>query len=62
MKYKELTTKPEAEIRRMLVELKQQAHDMAVKIRLNQHKQTHKLKQIKKDIARAMTYLHNLKK
>ena len=30
MKYKELTTKPEAEIRRMLVELKQQAHDMAV--------------------------------
>jgi len=62
MKYKELTTKPEAELRRMLEELRDEAHDIAVKIRLNQLKTTHKLKAVKKDIARIMTHLHSLTK
>ena len=57
MKFKELTMKSEAEAKKQLLELKQQAHDLAVKIRLNEHKQTHQLKQIKKDIARILTFL-----
>jgi ribosomal protein L29 len=59
MKFKELTTKSEAEVRKMLEDLKDEAHDMAVKMRLNQWKNTHKLKSVKKDIARVMTYLHS---
>lgn len=59
MKYKELTTKSEAEARKMLEELQDQAEEFAQKIRLNQEKQTHKLSQMKKDIARIKTFLHN---
>ncbi len=62
MKFKELTTKSENEITSLLLELKTKAHDLAVKIRLNQLKNTHELKVVKKDIARVMTYIHNLKK
>lgn len=58
MKFKEVTTKSEAEIKHLLSELKTQAHDMSVKIKLNQHKNTHQLKAIKKDIARIMTFLN----
>ncbi|MCL5666847.1 MAG: 50S ribosomal protein L29 [Patescibacteria group bacterium] len=57
MKYKELKTKPEGEIRNLLAELRDEAHDLAVKGRLNQLKDTHKLKQVKKDIARIMTFM-----
>ena len=59
MKFKELTTKSEAEIKKMLEDLQIQAHDIALKIRLNELKQNHKLKLMKKDIARIKTYLHN---
>jgi large subunit ribosomal protein L29 len=62
MKFKELTTKSENEVTSLLLELKTKAHDLAVKIRLNQLKNTHELKVVKKDIARIMTYVHNLKK
>ncbi len=58
MKFKELTTKSEAEIKSLLTELRAKAHDLAVKIRLNQLKNTHELKVVKKDIARVMTYLN----
>jgi len=50
-----------AEVKRLLGELKSQEHDLSVKIKLRQLKDTHKAKQIKKDIARVMTFLHNQK-
>ena len=59
MKFKELTTKSEAEAKKMLEEMQVEAHDVALKIRLNELKQNHKLKLVKKDIARIKTYLHS---
>jgi large subunit ribosomal protein L29 len=59
MKFKELKLKSEAEAKSLLGELKAQAHDMRVKIRLSQLKNTHSLKQVKKDIARILTFLHS---
>jgi large subunit ribosomal protein L29 len=59
MKFKELTTKSEAEVKQLLLELRGQAHELATKQRLNQLKNTHELKQVKKDIARIMTLLGN---
>lgn len=61
MKYKELKNQSEAELKKLLLDLRVEAHELAVKIRLNQQKQTHKLRFIKKDIARLLTYLHNIK-
>jgi ribosomal protein L29 len=61
MKYKELTTKPETELRKMLTDLQHEAHDLAVKIRMSEEKKTHKLKVLKKDIARILTFLSNKK-
>jgi large subunit ribosomal protein L29 len=61
MKFKELTTKSEADIKKMLEDLKHEAHELAVKIRTSELKQTHKLKAVKKDIARIMTLLNNKK-
>jgi large subunit ribosomal protein L29 len=61
MKYKELKSKTEAEIRKTLEDLRVEAHDLLVKLRLNQLKNTHKLKAVRKDIARILTYLHNFK-
>ena len=58
MKFKELTTKSEAEVKNLLSELKAQAHDLSVKMRLNQVKNTRQLGAIKKDIARIMTYIN----
>ena len=61
MKYKELTTKSEAEVKKMLEELQEQAQELAVKIRLSQEKQNHKLKILKKDIARVKTFLGSVR-
>jgi ribosomal protein L29 len=61
MKYKELTTKSEAEVKGLLSELKAQAHDLSVKMHLNQVKNTRQLGAIKKDIARIYTYLSSKK-
>ena len=60
MKYKELTTKSEAEVKHMLTELRLKAHELSVKLRLNQLKNTRELSVVKKDIARVMTYLHKV--
>ena len=57
MKFKELKTKSDAEIKHLLVELKAQAHELKVKARLNQLKNNHKIGAAKKDIARILTYL-----
>lgn len=56
MKFKELTTKSEAEVKSLLGELRAQAHELSVKQRLNQLKNMHQLKQVKKDIARILTF------
>ncbi len=57
MKYKELTTKSEAEAKKMLEEVENEFHGLRQKVRQNQEKQTHKLSQLKKDIARIKTFL-----
>ena len=57
MKFKELTTKSDAEVKHLLVELRGKAHDLSVKLRLSQLKNTNELKVVKKDIARIMTFL-----
>lgn len=59
MKYKELTTKSEGEVKKMLADLEDELHQLSVKIKLNQEKATHKLGIMKKDIARIKTYLHS---
>ncbi len=58
MKFKELTSKSENEIRGLLLELKTKAHELSVKLKLNQLKNSNELKAVKKDIARILTYLH----
>ncbi len=58
MKFKEIAIKSEAEARKLVSELRQEAQDLKVKMRMGQEKQTHKLKLLKKDIARLMTHLH----
>lgn len=57
MKFKELTTKSENEIKGLLLELRQKAHDLSVKHKLNQLKNTSELKVAKKDIARILTFI-----
>lgn len=61
MKYKELKTKSEAEIKLLLGELKAQVHELSVKARLNQLKNNHQINLAKKDVARIMTYLQSKK-
>jgi ribosomal protein L29 len=58
MKYKEITIKPEAEVKQLLTELRLKAHDLSVKIKLNQLKNSKELGAVKKDIARIMFLLH----
>lgn len=57
MKFKELKNHSQEELKKMLADLRMEAHEMGAKIRMNQHKQTHKLNIIKKDIARILTLL-----
>ena len=58
MKFTELKLKSEAEIKQLLLELREKGHDLSVKIKLNQLKNTNELKAVKKDIARIMTFLN----
>ena len=57
MKFTELKTKSESEIQNLLAELKAKAHDLSVKMKLNQVKNNNALRTVKKDIARIMTHL-----
>ena len=59
MKFTELKIKSEAEVKNLLTELRTKAHDLSVKLRLNQLKNNQELRAVKKDIARIMTYLSN---
>ena len=58
MNYKELQTKSEAEVKNLLTELRTKAHDLSVKLRLNQLKNNQELRAVKKDVARIMTFLY----
>ena len=58
MKFKEITTKSEAELKKQLEELRAEAHVLKMKISLGEAKTSHKLKIMKKDIARILTHLH----
>lgn len=57
MDYKELSVKSEAELRKELAEMREQAAQLLVKIRMQQAKNTHSLKGMRRDIARIMTAL-----
>ena len=61
MKFKEITTKTEAELKQMLVEFKTKAHDLSVKMKLGQVKNVKELGKVKKDIARILTFLSQKK-
>ena len=62
MKFSEIKIQPESELKRLLGELRTKAHDLSVKLKLNQLKNTNELKAVKRDIARIMTHLHSLSK
>jgi large subunit ribosomal protein L29 len=59
MKFNELTAKSQEELRTLLLDLKKQMTELSVKLKMNQEKQNHKLKVLKKDIARVMTILQH---
>lgn len=57
MKYKELSTKSETQLRKELDELRQKAVQLRMKTKLRQTKNLHELAGVRKDIARILTYL-----
>lgn len=57
MKYKELSSKSEDQLRKELSELRKQADELRVKTKLGQNKNVHQLSAVRKDIARILTYL-----
>jgi large subunit ribosomal protein L29 len=57
VKFKDLKTNSEEELRKMLGDLRTEAHELAVKLRMGQQKQSHKLRNVKRDIARILTAL-----
>ena len=59
MDFKELKTKSEAEVKQLLIELRGKAHELSVKMKLNQVKNNQEIKTVKKDIARIMTFLYS---
>jgi ribosomal protein L29 len=59
MKYKELTTKSDAELGKELSVLREEIRKLALKVKLGEVKNTHALKQHRKDTARILTLLSN---
>ena len=57
MDIKELLTKSEAELKKDLAVLREEAVALTVKLRLQQAKNSHQLKIYRRDIARIMTVL-----
>lgn len=57
MDYKELKTKSAEELKKELHRVQEELHALSVKVRLNEAKGTHQLKQFKKDVARILTAL-----
>lgn len=61
MEIKELLTKSEAELTKDLAVLREEAMALTVKLRLQQAKNSHQLKNYRRDIARIMTILRQKK-
>lgn len=59
MKFNELQVKSKEELSALLLDLKQQMTALSLKLKLNQEKQNHKFRILKKDIARIMTFLQH---
>lgn len=57
MKYKELSEKTEAQIRKELETLRAKAMELALKKKMGQSKNIHELAGVRKDIARILTYM-----
>ena len=57
MKYKELSGKDDAQLRKDLTALQEKAQELRVKTKLRQTKNIHELASVRKDIARILTYL-----
>ena len=57
VKYKELSTKSEDQLRKELAEMQSKAAELRVKTKLRQTKNIHELAGVRKDIARILTYL-----
>lgn len=57
MKFKEITQKTEAELRKELTTLQSKVADLRVKMQLGQVKNTREVAKIRKDIARILTFL-----
>lgn len=58
MTIKELTAKNQPELYKLLASLREQARDLSFKIASKEVKNNHKLKAVKKDIARILTILN----
>ncbi len=58
MKYKELTNKSDAELRKDLQSMREKVQELRMKTKLGQVKNLHELSGVKKDIARILTHLH----
>ncbi len=57
MKYTELSAKTEHQMRKELSDLREKAQDLARKKKLGQVKNVHELANVRKDIARILTFL-----
>ena len=57
MKYKDLSTKSETQLRKDLDDLRHKALELRVKTKMKQTKNVHELAGVRKDIARILTYL-----
>ena len=57
MKYKDLSTKSEEQLRKELQEMQAKVQGLRVKTKLRQTKNIHELASVRKDIARILTYL-----
>ncbi len=57
MKYKEISQKDVAQLKKDLIELQDKVVELRVKVKLGQAKNIHELKQARKTVARIKTYL-----
>jgi ribosomal protein L29 len=58
MKYKELITQTDEQLKKELAQVQGEARDLQLKVKLGEVKNRHKLVALKKDIARMLTCLH----
>ena len=61
MKFKELKNQSVTALKQQLLDLRAEAHELSVKLKLGQLKQKHKLREVRKDVARILTYLSGSK-